>query len=193
VSCRSATACTAVGSYFNNAASGQRTLAEAWKGKKWALEPTPNPTGDDSELGDVSCTSASACSAVGFSAGGSTYVTLAEAWNGKKWAIEPTPNPIGAQGSFLSGVSCTSATACTAVEGYTNRADADVTLAEAWNGEKWKIERTPNPTGASDISLSSVSCTSTKACTAVGTWANSAGAYFTFAEGWNGRKWKIEP
>lgn len=31
------------------------------------------------------------------------------------WTIQSTPNPAGAKSSLLSGVSCTSATACTAV------------------------------------------------------------------------------
>jgi hypothetical protein len=45
-------------------------------------------------------------------------VTLAEHWNGSRWAIQPTPNPTGQAPSVLSGVSCTAATACTAVGDY---------------------------------------------------------------------------
>jgi hypothetical protein len=39
--------------------------------------------------------------------------TLAEHWDGKRWTIQPTPSLSG--NATLLGVSCTSATACTAV------------------------------------------------------------------------------
>jgi hypothetical protein len=81
----------------------------------------------------VSCASATACTAVGDYNNGTTGVTLAERWNGSTWSIQPTPNPAGAPVSLLNGVSCASATACTAVGGY-NNGTAGVTLAERWNG-----------------------------------------------------------
>ena len=47
------------------------------------------------------------------------------------WSIVPTPNPSG--GAFLEGVSCVSASACTAVGLYnTNRANRYLALAERW-------------------------------------------------------------
>jgi hypothetical protein len=188
VSCTSATACTAVGSY------GGLTVAEAWNGTKWSVEPTANPTGSKgSSLAGVSCTSATACTAVGgYDNGDGTYATLAEAWNGKSWVVEPTPNPRSSKGTHilvlsLSGISCTSAAACTAVGGYDNSAANDLTLAESWNGKKWKIEPTPNVSGAS---LSAVSCTSVAACTAVGGFGPN-GFAGPRMELWNGRTWAI--
>jgi hypothetical protein len=129
VSCTSATACTAVGSY--NSADVALTLAEAWNGTKWAIKKTPNPSGDAAYLDGVSCSSANSCIAVGYYINGAdAIVTLAEAWNGTKWAIQSTPNPNLAAGSYLNGVSCTSATACTAVGDSYNSVYAGVTLAE---------------------------------------------------------------
>jgi hypothetical protein len=53
---------------------------------------------------------------VGFSyANGGGILTLAETWNGTAWAIQPTANTSHAQLSGLYGVSCTAASACTAV------------------------------------------------------------------------------
>jgi hypothetical protein len=72
-------------------------------------------------------------------------LTLAEVWNGTSWAIQATPNPTGVKGTFLSGVSCKSAAACTAVGDYENSAGSYAPLAEAWNGTSWAIETTPNP------------------------------------------------
>jgi hypothetical protein len=194
VSCTSATACTAVGSY------GGLTVAEAWNGTKWSVEPTANPAGSkSSSLAGVSCTSATACTAVGsYDTGANTEVTLAEAWNGTKWSVEPTANPTRSHRSSLSAVSCTSATACTAVGSYDTSDGTFATLAEAWNGTKWSVEATPNPQpskGAhiSVLSLSGISCTSAAACTAVGGFDNNVGNEWTLAEAWNGKTWAIEP
>jgi hypothetical protein len=179
VSCTSATACTAVGDSVEQAGRGTQAslgLAEAWNGKRWAIEPTPTSYG--ASLSAVSCTSATACTALG----GGPGAPLAEAWNGKTWALEFTPSP---NGESLSGVSCTSATACTAVGG----GGLGGTLAEAWNGKRWAIEPTPTSYGAS---LSAVSCTSATACTAVGDDTNFVTGV-TLAETWNGKTWAIEP
>lgn len=120
-------------------------------------------------LRGVSCTSSTACTAVGDYVGASTFVTLAEAWNGTKWAIKKTPNPpVTTIGSFLTSVSCTSSTACTAVGYNTLIPPGSVTVAEAWNGTKWVIQPTPNPTGAQQTYMNGVSCTSAPLCTAVG-------------------------
>ncbi|MEO6472983.1 MAG: hypothetical protein ABIR57_13410, partial [Aeromicrobium sp.] len=130
VSCTSATACTAAG--FHNASSGgSKTLAERWNGTKWTIQTTPNPTGSAySRLDGVSCASSTACTAVGYYYGSSAGKTLVERWNGTTWTIQTTPNPTGATGSYLSGVSCTSATACTAAGHYDPSGGGIKTLAE---------------------------------------------------------------
>jgi hypothetical protein len=193
LSCTSATACTAVGSYTNSFGTDV-TLAERWNGTSWTIQVTPNPSGAlSSFLQGVSCTSATACTAVGYYLNsGGTYVTLAERWNGNSWAIQATPNPSGAKFSYLNGVSCTSATACTAVGYYTNSFGTDVTLAERWNGTSWTIKVSPNPSGAKSSFLSAVSCTAATACTAVGGYINSGGTHVTLAERWNGTSWAIQ-
>jgi hypothetical protein len=60
-------------------------------------------------------------------------VTLAEHWDGATWAIEPTPNPTGAVGSYLTGVSCTASTTCTAVGQYQNGSNVELTLVERYS------------------------------------------------------------
>ena len=185
VSCTSATACTAVGDY-NYAA-----VAERWNGTVWRIQPTPT-SGIGTTLDGVSCTSATACTAVGSYLTGAdgTEATLAERWNGTAWKIQPTPNPGGPTDSYLSGVSCASASACSAVGYYSNASGTRLTLAEQWNGAVWKLQPTPNPTGATASYLDGVSCTSATACTAVG---YSGGAAATLVERWNGTAWKIQP
>jgi hypothetical protein len=185
VSCASATACTAVGGPAQPATTGV-TLAERWNGSKWSIQHTPNPAGgSNSLLQGVSCTSATACTAVGGSSNGTTMVTLAERWNGTAWSIQHTPNPAGSSFTFLYGVSCTSASACTAVG-----TSSSGTLAERWNGTKWSIQHTPNPAGSNSL-LQGVSCASATACTAVGSTSTST-TTVTLAERWNGTAWSIQ-
>jgi hypothetical protein len=186
VSCTSPRACMAVG-WYKNSAGGQDTLAETWNGTAWSLRAAPSPSAKRNALNGVSCTSASACSAVGSSRGR----TLAEAWDGTAWTVRHTPNPQPA--SVLEAVSCTSADACTAT-GQSGYSTPFHTLAEAWNGTSWSIQKTPNPPGTSGyyFVLAGVSCTSASACTAVGYYFGPMGPYVTLAEAWNGTSWSIQ-
>jgi hypothetical protein len=191
VSCTSASACTAAGSYGTSASTGV-TLAERWNGTAWAIQPTPNPSGaTQSQLLDVSCTSASACTATGLYNTSTGQVTLAERWNGTAWTIQPTPNPRGATDSELYAVSCASASACTAAGYYSTSTGTDLTLAERWNGTAWTIQHTLNPGGAHGSALAGVSCASASACTATG-YYNTSTAQVTLAERWNGTAWSIQ-
>jgi hypothetical protein len=176
VSCVSASACTAVGSY--GASSGVVTLAEQWNGTVWTVQSTPNPpsgywTDASASLNGVSCTQSMTCTAVGSVTNRhcvpyphhpplctTEVLTLAECWNGAAWTIQPTLNPTGAKSNVLSSVSCTTK-ACTAA-GQSNGA----TLMERSNGTSWTIPTTPPNSGGS--ALNGVSCTSADACTAVG-------------------------
>jgi hypothetical protein len=67
---------------------------------------------------------------VGYSNGS----TLAERWDGSTWTIQTTRTPSGATGVNLSGVSCTSDTACTAVGSYTNSGGTQMAFAERYSG-----------------------------------------------------------
>jgi hypothetical protein len=181
ISCTSAAACTAVGDWVSGA--DMVTLAERWNGSSWSVQSTPSPSGAvSSTLTRVSCKSAASCVAVGDSSNGTDTSTLAETWNGTSWTIRSTPNVSGQQTSQLNGLSCTSATACTAV-GYSASGSTAQPLAEAWNGSSWTIQTTPNPSGSTFNQLNGVSCASPGACTAVGDG---------FAEVWNGTSWVLQ-
>lgn len=206
VSCTSSSFCMAVGSY-ENSAGAILDLAEKWDGSHWAIVSTPDPGGaldsDHSELDGVSCTSTKACTAVG-----STYtddgptVTLAARWNGTRWISE---NPVNPQGSGptaywdeLHGVSCSASNNCTAVgQSGPGNSSSYGTLAERWNGSSWSVQSTPVNVGSvpdeSWAELLAISCSSTKACAAVGEHIDKAGNQVTLAETWNGSKWSAEP
>jgi hypothetical protein len=191
-SCSSSAACTVVGDYENTFGT-EVTLAERWNGTSWAVQAAAVPPGAVwSELAAVSCTSPVACTAVGYYLDrGEIPLTFAEHWNGTRWAIQPTPDLSGYQSSGLFAVSCSSARACTAVGAAATTAKM-VTLAERWNGHRWSIQPTRNPAGNPTSQLVSVSCQSTRGCTAAGSSVTTAGTQVTLAERWNGTKWAVQ-
>jgi hypothetical protein len=88
----------------------------------------------------------------------------------------------------LQGVSVVSACDAWAV-GYRFAGLAgDVTIAEHWNGRRWKVVPTPNEPGATDSILVSVSAVSAIDVWAVGSTQNP---YSTLIEHWNGSAWNI--
>jgi hypothetical protein len=87
--------------------------------------------------------------------------------------------------TYLYGVSCTSARACTAVGNSDTAPPLTTSLAERWNGSRWTIQRTPNPRVALTY-LYAVSCASPSSCIGVG-------APNGLAEKWNGASWTIQP
>jgi hypothetical protein len=107
--------------------------------------------------------------------------------------VLPTPNPPGSTASLLGAVSCSRAASCTAVGEYVSAGGTELTLAEHWNGSAFVIQSTPNPSGAVDSLLRGVSCTSARACVAVGTEVTSAGGILPLAERWNGHSWTLIP
>jgi len=190
ISCKSSTLCVAVGSYVSSGYNA--TLAEAWNGKRWSIQPMPEvdrPAGG--QLVAVSCTAWNFCMAIGY--GDSETVTLAEFWNGKRWLVRSVPSPVGEEGSQLNGVACTSWKFCTAV-GYSWNVGSNVhvPLAEHWNGRKWSIQPTPNPTGSQNGYLYGVSCTAPNVCTAVGYYYRVSQPDVGLAERWNGTHWTIQ-
>jgi len=172
----------AVGNEFDPATGESLgTLAERWDGRTWRIVPTfkPAPAGPNAFLNGVSCTSATACTAVGNQ---TVARTLAERWNGRIWQVQATPNPAGAQNITLGGVACPARTVCTAF-GLNHIGSSPLTLAERWSGGRWRIQPTPGLV-ANDSGLVGVACPTVSACYAVASYATS-GPNLTLAERWN--------
>jgi hypothetical protein len=112
VSCTATTTCIAVGHASYTSIPFSLPLVERWDGSSWTIENTPSVAAGGA-LTSVSCTSATACEAVGFSSGSG----LAEGWDGSSWSQQSGPSVAGAT---LGGVSCTSATTCEAVGSLTS-------------------------------------------------------------------------
>ena len=194
ISCAAKRGCTAAGSYTPGISVSAVTLAESWNGTRWTLQASPSPAGANaSEFTADSCTSARACTAVGFYLKNLTVLdTLAESWNGSVWRIQPTPNPRGMTTSFFHALSCVSARACIAVGGASGNSGIPVPLAESWNGSRWTIQPVPRPAHGRGLALYSISCSSARACTAVGFYNGSGGRAAGLAERWNGSRWRIQ-
>jgi hypothetical protein len=135
VSCPATSACAGVG-----IAAGQDPLAEHWDGTNWTIRHMPFPAGSsNAQPGAVSCTSPASCTAVGlyYMSQQDQTLPLAERWDGTNWAVQPVPLPAGAFEAILNGVSCPTATDCTAVGDYNVSTTGGVPFAEQWNGSTW--------------------------------------------------------
>ena len=198
ISCSSADACTAVGTYISTAGLNV-TLAERWNGSSWTRQATPNPSSDMSILDSpvlqgVSCPSADFCETVGASSVGNidpSQTVLADLWDGRSWHAQSVPLPAGATSAGLDAVSCTSAKFCIAVGSYADTSGLSA-LAERWNGSSWHLQSTPAPAGSA-VGLQGVACPTTIRCEAVGSYnANSSGTDVGLAEVWDGSSWQLQ-
>ena len=176
VSCASATSCVATGSYPN--VDLQDMLAEVWNGSAWTPMTLPEPANsyNDGVLYAVSCASTTSCTAVGtYSSPSSSAIglPLAEHWNGSTWKVQYPPAPAGSVGSVLSGASCPTATSCVAV-GSWQTGQGFAAFVEIRNGSSWTVGTVSLPSGATGSSLSEVSCPSSSACMAAGTYTTGS-------------------
>jgi len=179
VSCPSSTFCEAVGYTltFNIDSPVSQTLVETWNGTSWSLTSSPNMS-DLDKLYSVACTSGTFCLA-----DGSASQSLAEEWNGIAWSIVPGPD-VSAQ-----TISCTTPTFCMAA-GNEAVSGSNETLIEAWNGTTWKVS--PSQSQSSPSLLSGISCISSTACIAVGSY--QTGMEYqdqALIEVWDGTLWSL--
>jgi hypothetical protein len=194
LSCPAATRCVATGFSVSTADPNGQAMVEIWNGSTWTIQPTP-PLGKGGALLDaVSCTAADSCMAVGgFAQPGPLvlYQPLAERWNGSAWTLVPVPNPHADNGSSLTSVSCTAATACMAGGDFDFADIAQSVFAMRWNGTAWAIQHQLNPGSQMQDGDNAVSCTGAAACTSVGFWVGFSGQG-PLAEAGNGSTWARE-
>ncbi len=162
VSCTSPKFCVAAG-VADPVRGRTRGLTEIWNGTKWLIigpRPLVNLTFQGT---DVSCASPSACMV----SWGDSFEAIARWWNGKTWTGAPYPGPGKPKDNrSILGVSCPSATSCTAV-GTQIVGRTFTQLIERWNGRRWFVV-TPAQPGIGVAQLNDVSCATSTRCTAVG-------------------------
>jgi len=188
LSCVTAASCIAVGRQVAEGMTSGTAQTFSWNGSAWSSAGQPAPVGAvTSDLRNVSCTSSSACTAVGYYTNSARVeIPYAARYTGS-WSVQTVPLPAGIAAGRLAGVSCTTSTACTAVGRYVNGSGVYQTFAATWNGTSWSVQTTPTAPSAAQ-ELFSVSCTASEACTAVGTsaWSNP------LVLRWNGSSWSSQ-
>lgn len=141
------------------------------------------PAPVNGELNSVSCTSWSACTAVGFT-GPSTQAgtILAERWNGTRWSVQSLSPPSGGQSEFTN-VSCGSPRFCVA-DGMLGSGPtfwgSCAFLVAIWNGSAWSIRKLRICALPGRLS-----CTSRRFCVMLGLGMPT--------EVWNGSRWSPMP
>lgn len=172
----------AVGSAASSGGSSAQSLIEHWNGQQWSIVTSPNVLSLNI-LNGISAVSAKDIWTVGYTmnVSGTTIQTLIEQWNGSKWKIVSGPNPTG-ENNTLNSVVAISASDVWAVGNAFNTGNAtSQALIEQWNGTKWKIVASPNP--STDFSvLNGMAALSAHAIWSVGDYLNTGGSYQTLAE-----------
>ena len=169
VSCVSATKCFLIGT------AGEQMLVERWNGTGWKRQHLPALSGN-AFLNGISCSSASACVAVGYigNSDGSQQ-TLALVYNGTSWQRHLTAkSPI----AYFSDVSCTTA-ACVAV-GTRATTQGQAPYVVKYATGKWHPMSAPSG-GSALTNYLAVGCWSGASCQAVGSKTNDNNSYRTFA------------
>ncbi|HYK33777.1 MAG TPA: hypothetical protein VEV63_17525 [Streptosporangiaceae bacterium] len=195
VACTAKRHCLAVGD--DETLFGPREQLGQWNGGRWRFQARRGSRLAVRDLlNAISCPTTRTCVAVGarYLQGGTVSRPLAQVLTRSRWRIVPVPSPPahGGSGSKFTGLSCLSVRSCFAVGFNQTRGGATATLAEYWNGVRWRIQRTPNTPHARSNFLTRVSCATVRVCESVGTFVARSGRQFPFAEHWNGVRWRRE-
>jgi hypothetical protein len=194
-SCPSPEECVAVGTYESSENIGgynrELPMANTWKNGQWSVKalPIPEGTGKTVAMTGVSCTSTTACLAVGYEENtAGKRVPVAERLNGSEgWSASAISLPAGASEAALEGVSCASASACMAVGLSVNSTGGLVPYAALWNGSVWTAQNL-NPPEGGNVALEGVSCPAAEYCVAVG-YKVVGSVWAAVTETWNGTTW----
>lgn len=166
-------------------------LAAAWPAVATAVPWSLATPWVGSGLHGVSCTSSTACTAVGEAQGPS-----AARWDGTEWLRETPVNPAPDAPNLgeLAGVACISSDDCFAVGHYQQqrRPFQELPLVERWDGANWSIQATPRlPSAVLYSGLSAISCVSHSGCVAVGA-LQERHRQSALIERWDGTRWSIQ-
>jgi hypothetical protein len=172
VSCPTASFCMAVGNNFTNTNQQDTWVAKSltWNGATWSVSTPLQPAGaTDTTFNAVSCTSPTACTALG---GSDKTGPLVETWNGARWARQstpdrPTPPVTGKEVTAVNAVACPTQTTCIGV-GFLNQNSLTTNvLGISRNSHGWHRQTMAEPNNAATW-LTGVACPTSKECVAVG-------------------------
>lgn len=182
-------------------------LTAHWDGHSWHLLPSISSS-SFSELYGVAVLASDNAWAVGSIFGGDFSQTLILHWDGSAWQRVKSPN-IADENNQLTSISALSANDIWAVGTSNGYEGSLLTLAEHWDGSRWSIVHSPDPSRSANA-LSSIAAASSNDVWAVGsqmlthaeTALTSAGGYkqvhdpvLIETDGlilhWDGRSWQV--
>jgi len=192
VSCASAGNCSAVGTYNTDVSDDGVLLTETagtWSTGIKAVLPANGAPQDQIDLNAVSCPSPASCAAVGaYVDHGGNIRSLVVSRTAGKWspglevalpadAIKTAPNQLGG----LNSVSCTSPGNCSAVGGYRSRDRGGDGLFVTETAGRWGsgVQAVLRQNALYGAYLTSVSCSSTRHCSAAGGYQQEQGVLFS--------------
>jgi hypothetical protein len=159
-----------------------RPLLLRWNGRRWSSVRSPLTSG---ALRSVSCASATACTAVGFTATKSPGPAVLRLHAGHWTQVRFGPRASGVLGAGLTSISCPTANSClaTGVTDMTGPHDAVTRVVDlrqtrgGWSTTLPPLPRLPRGDHPNDLtdSLTALSCGAPGSCLGVGTWINDRG------------------
>ena len=156
------------------------------------VPPRESSWGED-WLNGITCVSESSCMTVGYYYNSITSPNnraLSYQLVGGQWLQREIPLNEHERSPYLTGVSCTTSNACTAVGRIElNSSDRDSALVERWNGSTWSRQEVPLPEGSLQAELYGVACVTEAECFAVGTVESSAKVWSNFSTLWHNGSW----
>lgn len=162
--------------------------------KQWAGVSSPNEGTGVNGLNAVAIVPGTTQQwAVGFYHDATTNFdqTLTEYFDGSQWTIVPSPlYPTGASNvdSHLEAVSAITATDVWAI-GYSRTTSTSQGIIEHWDGNRWSLVPSPDPTLSSFYGITAVADNDVWA---VGSYFdNNVSLYRTLIEQWDGSAWKV--
>jgi hypothetical protein len=120
-----------------------QTLVLHWNGSKWKVVPSPNVGDGNNFLYSVTSLGDGHLVAVGSALTDSGTATLAIRWDGSSWTVMPTPSPDQGFDELLS-VAAAAPDDVWAVGHRQGTVKPFRTLAEHWNGRRWKVVGSEN-------------------------------------------------
>ncbi len=167
ISCKSVTACVAVGTTRSSAKTVG--FAAVLDGDTWSLSNIIHSGVKNPTLNGVWCASDTSCIAVGSHT--QTLLgaePLVETLSGTTWTpVTSGLEPAGGIHGVLSSISCVSSTSCVAVGSYMFGANNHV-LVDTLSGTTWTASQAALPAGANSATAGGIQCFSATSCLAVG-------------------------
>jgi hypothetical protein len=162
----------------------------------WTAVPVPDPFAT-SELNGISCSSPTACTAVG---GATGRPSSSSSWSSSRDSSSQASTPTRTVSMLPASIERRLARpgngarrpgVLTVPAGAGRAAPVEFPMAERWNGQRWRLQHVPSLPGRRIVDLIGVSCPAADDCIAVGVALKGNGIATPVAARWDGRRWSL--